>query len=181
MSKKIIIVICILAILGIIGRVIYLEFTLPISATAVDYILMNMDTAINISDLIVLANASSDTKIRSVKEKGEDGKYFIRSYEETNFEIEKVYLGDESIQNIVCIDENSTEKIEFEKGEKSILFLRYDKQQDVYYFVGGGQGKCIYDEVKGKYVSTTLEFEDIEKEIERYNNTPEEERDIIGR
>lgn len=168
-------------ILGVIGREIYLQFNVSIVSHSIDYIVMAMDGAIYRSDLIVLAEASSDTKVKSVIEKQENGKWLKSGYEETKFKIHEVYLGDKTIQNIVCRDNNSSEKIEFKKGEQAILFLRYDSRDNAYYFVGGLQGKCVYDSEKGKYISRTLEFEDIQKEIERYNNTPEEERQIMGR
>lgn len=178
MSKKvkIIIIICILVILGVIGREIYLQFNVSIGVRSIDYVVLTMDDAISISDLIVLAEASSSTKVKSVREKQENGKWLQTSFEETNFRINEVYLGDKTIQNIVCRDDNGSEKIDFKKGEQAILFLRYDSRDNAYYFVGGGQGKCVYDSEKGKYVSRTLEFEDIQKEIERYEITSEEER-----
>ena len=181
MSKKvkIVIVICILVILAVIGREIYLQFNVSIGVRSIDYVVLTMDDAISISDLIVLAEATTDTKVKSKIEKQENGKLIKTSYEETTFKINEVYLGDKTIQDIVCRDDNGSEKIEFKKGEQAILFLRYDSRNNAYYFVGGEQGKCVYDSEQGKYVSRTLEFEDIQKEIERYESTPEEERQIM--
>ena len=180
-KRKIVLGIILLVILAIIGRIIWWDLSMGVVVKHTDYVAMTMDSAIYSSDLIVLAEASGDTKVKIVREKQNNGKWIKSPYEETKFKIDEVYLGEENIQNIVCRDDNAGDSIKFEKGEKAILFLGYDSQKDAYYFVAGSQGICVYDEEKGKYVSGTLEFEDMEKEIERYENTPEEERQIKGR
>lgn len=68
----------------------------------------------------------------------------------------------------------------FKMGEECILFLQKDKESNTYNLACSAQSKFVYDGEKGKYVGKYLEFEDMKAEIERYNNTPEDERELLG-
>ena len=187
----IVISVCVLTIIGI---YIYKLFTAPIVITDKIQAIATMDLQIYLSDAIVLAKVASDNDEKTVtfKDQTSNGeKTYKKRVTDTQLEIKEVYKGDITKGSKITYrgdygyvkgleSYTQTDNPNFKLGEECILFLKKDKESNTYYLPLGPQSKFVYDKEKGKYVAEHLEFEDAKAEIERYNNTPEDERDLAG-
>lgn len=78
------------------------------------------------------------------------------------------------------ISKSNTEHPNFVQGEKMILFMWKEQQNNTYYLYYGIQGAFKFDNTQNKYInSNNVEFKDIKEEIDNFNNKPIEERNIL--
>ncbi len=193
-KKKIVLSVstCLLIVLAAVGVYVYGLFNTPLIITDEIIPVASMDLQIYLSDTIVLAKVVSDNnnKMITCKEQTQNGeKTYIKLVTDTQLEIKEVYKGDITDGSTITYRGNygKFENLEisdisknpnFNIGEEFIIFLQKNNESNTYNWTLGPQSKFIYDEANTKYIGKYLTFENINTEIERYNNTSETERDL---